>query len=112
MNEPENDLQSGSRLTELEGQCGELRRMVNMLFGALVLTSFSLTAYLGLQGKRAAQESVDARHELDYYAQLVQQDDAAIQTFYSRLQEFGRTHPDVVNRILSKYKVNTPPAGK
>lgn len=111
MNEPENDFQSASR-EAMEENCGELRRMVNLLFGALVVSSFTLTAYLGLEGVRAAQEAAQGKQRLDEIGRAVQQDQAVIQVFYSKLEEFARTHPDFQNRVLSKYTMNTgnPPA--
>lgn len=112
MNETENDLQSGARITELEERCGELRRIVNILFAGLVVTSFTLTAYLALEGHRASQDADVAKQRAEYYQRVVQQDDAAIQAFYTKMQEFGRTHPDFQKQILSKYKVtnNAQPA--
>ena len=99
-------------MAELEEKCGELRRIVNLLFGGLVVTSFTLTAYLALVGHRASQDADVARQRAEYYQRVVEQDDAAIQSFYAKVQDFGRTHPDFQKQVLSKYKVtnNAQPA--
>lgn len=94
-------------MSELEEKCGELRRVVNVLFAGLVVTSFTLTAYLGLEARRAAQDADGARRVTDYWQQVVRQDDTAIQDFYSKIQEFGRTHPDFQKVVLSKYKITS-----
>jgi hypothetical protein len=107
MNEPENNLQNTSRSVDSDEKYESLSRQVNLLFGALIVTSFTLTAYLGLQMRRASVELIAIQPRADEATKLIQQDDANAQSAFSKLEEFGRTHPDFQAKILSKYKVNT-----
>jgi hypothetical protein len=109
MNEPENNLNpSVGGNDELES----LRRQVTLLFGALVISSVTLTAYLGLQARRASVELVAVQPRSEEAIKMLQQDNAGVQAAYGKLLEFGRTHPDFQKQVLSKYKVtsNAPPA--
>ena len=56
MDQPENDLQKMPQSADLREECDDLRRQVNLLFSGLIVASFTLTLYLGLQAKRAAAE--------------------------------------------------------
>lgn len=105
MNEPDGNLQSGSGAAAPEEKWAELNRVTNLLFAALVVTSFTVTTYLGLQSRRAAADAVLAKQRADEALRNVQQDDAVIQAFYSRLEDFGHTHPDFQARVLSKFKI-------
>lgn len=78
----------------------------------MILTSFTLTAYLGLQMKRAGEEAAQAKAQANELKQAVQQEDGNIQATFSKLSEFARKHPDFQNQILSKYKVNTSAPAK
>lgn len=105
MNEPQSDLQNGS-VEELNKECAELRRVNNLLFGALIITSFTLTAYLGLEGRRADAELTDAKQRAEQAGQFIQQDVTDIKAFYSKLSDYARVHPDFQNRVLSKFRLN------
>ena len=107
MNEPENNLQDTSRSVAGGETYEGLRRQINLLFGALIVTSFTLTAYLGLQARRASVELLAIQPRADEATKLIQQDDTSVKEAFSKLEEFGRTHPDFQATILSKYKVNT-----
>ena len=106
MNEPESNLTS--RSVDNGETCADLRRQINVLFGVLVVTSFVLTAYLGLEARRASAELIAVKPQAEQAEKLIAQDNAAVQAIFSKLQEFGRAHPDFQARILSKYKVNGP----
>src|SRR5579871_2819895 len=105
MNETENN--PGAPTPYPEANFQELQRLVNILFGALILSSFTLTVFLGLQMKRAHQEAANTKVQAEQLMQTVQQEDAGIQAAYAKLSEFARKHPDFQNRILSKYKFTT-----
>lgn len=109
MNESETDLQSASRPAGNNGNCEDLRRQITLLFAGLTITSFTLTAYLGLQARRASVELIAIKPRAEDAVKLLQQDDAAAQAVFAKLTEFGRTHPDFQTKILSKYKVTAPP---
>jgi len=108
MNAPENtpDNENVSR-TDNGDSYENLRRQINLLFGALVVSSFTLTAYLGLQARRASMELMTTKPHEAEALKLIDQDNAAVQAVYGKLVEFGRTHPDFQKQVLSKYKVNT-----
>ncbi len=107
MNEPENIPQTNPPEVPQE-----LRRLINILFGGLILTSFTVTAYLGLQMKRAGEEATQTKAQASELARAVQEEDSTIQATFSKLSEFARKHPDFQYQILSKYKVNTVPPAK
>lgn len=116
MNEPEMNLNPGAARSTDSDEVESLRRQVALLFGALVISSFTLTAFLGLQARRASVELVATQPRAEEAFKLVQQDNAAMQMAFSKLTEFARTHPDFQKQILSKYKVNSnaapPTAGQ
>jgi hypothetical protein len=104
MNEPENNLTPRS----MDGETSaDLRRQINVLLGALVITSFTLTAFLGLEARRASAEFMAIKPRAEEAEKAIAQDNANVQTVFSKLQEFGRTHPDFQSKILSKYKLNS-----
>jgi hypothetical protein len=110
MNEPENP-QSATGTGTAEENWAELRRVINLMFAGLVITSFTLTAYLAVQGRRAEIEAKDGKAHAEEAMKVIQQDDATIQVFFTKLEEYGRTHPDFQNRVLAKYKLTAnPPA--
>jgi hypothetical protein len=107
MNEPENNPQSGTPDAGLEDKCRELGRIVNVLFAALVITSFTLTAYLAVQASRTSGEATQAKAQADKYMEAVDQDNAKIRGAFDKLLEFAHKHPDFYNQVLAKYKNNT-----
>ena len=111
MNLPENNPSTSSPAPDAESS-QELRRTINILFAGMILTSFTVTAYLGLQSKRAGEEATQAKAQANELKQAIQQEDGTIQATFSKLSEFARKHPDFQNQILSKYKVNTAPPAK
>ena len=94
MSQPENDLREATESTELREQCNDLRRQFNLLFGGLIVASFTLTAYLGLQARRAAQEYAIKRPIADQMIKTLTDDNATAQDILAKLNEFARTHPD------------------
>ena len=111
MNEPENNLQNSSRLTDMSENYEALRRQFNLVFIGLVVTSFTLTVFLGLQAKRSAAELSVIKPRAEETAKVVQQNDANVQALFAKLTEFGRTHPDFQLKILSKYRIDTNAPG-
>ena len=84
-----------------------LRRQINLLFGGLIVVSFTLTAYLGLQGRRAAMDMLVVQRAAEDTSKMVQQDDAAVEAGYGKLKEFARTHPDFDKQVLSRFHLNS-----
>ena len=88
-----------------------LRRQVNLLFGGLIITSFTVTAYLCLEAKRVTLDLPAAQQRAAEITKLSQQDAASMQPIVVKLSEFARTHPDFQKQIFFKYKFNlNPPA--
>jgi hypothetical protein len=110
MNEPENTPQSAPRSVDGNETCESLRRQINLLFGALVLTSFTLTAYLGLQARRASMDYTLAKPRAEEAVKLFQQDNVTVEAALAKLADFGRSHPDFQTNILNKYKISKPAA--
>jgi hypothetical protein len=107
MNEPGNDLQTDLRSPEDAETVESLRRQINLLFGGLIITSFTLTAYLGLEARRASADLVAIQQNADQVARISQQEGQAMQSDFVKLSEFARTHPDFQKQIFAKYKFNT-----
>jgi hypothetical protein len=107
MNDPEINPQDASQPMDAQDTSDDLRRHLNLLFAALLISSFTLTAYLGLQGKRAAGDlAILQTRALEQFNQN-QQDMAGIHSIYLKLTDFARTHPDFQARILSRYNFDT-----
>ena len=103
MNQPESDF---TRPIDSGEIYEDLRRQITVLFGALVVTSFTLTAFLGLQARRASVELQAVKPHVEEAEKLIAQDNATVEAVFSKLEEFGRTHPDFQSKILVKYKIN------
>jgi hypothetical protein len=97
---------NASAAADLKETCENLRRQVNLLLGGLMITSFTLTAYLGLQARRASAELAVVQPRAEQSRKLMDQDDASAEGIYTKLGDFAKTHPDYQNRIFSKYKMN------
>ncbi len=112
MNESGTDFPNESRETELNRTCGELRRLVNLLFAGLTLTSFTLTFYLGLQARRASAELAVMKPREEARLKAIREDDASAEGIFNRLADFGKTHPDFQKQILYKYNASVTPSQK
>ena len=111
MSEPENTPQSGSPVACPETNGEEMRRLVNILFGGMILTSFTLTAFLGVESRRATKDAAITKAQTVELTRAIQQTDADLQAAYTKLSEFARKHPDFQNQILSRYfKFTNAPA--
>lgn len=108
MNEPQANPQDFSSGADVIERCRDLQRLVNLLFTGLIITSFTLTAFLGLQAHRASVEVDITRSRAEQDTALARQSNAEAEAVYSKLVEFARTHPDFQNKVLSKYKVAGP----
>jgi hypothetical protein len=108
MNEPETNLQNAPRSLDAADTHESLRRQLNLLFAAVVISSFTLTAFLGLQARRVSMDYAATKVQLDGALRVFQQDNVSLQAALTKLQEFGRTHPDFQKQILAKYKINGP----
>lgn len=111
MSDTEGSMQNASREAELTENSQELRRLVNLLFAGLVITSFTLTAYLGLEARRASVQLSFIKPQAEQTLSVLKQTGTHDQAILSRLVEFARTHPDFQNKVLSKYNFANSPAG-
>jgi len=84
-----------------------LRNQMNLLFGCLLIASVTLTAYLGLQARRASLDLVSLQGPASESMRLDMQDNEGMQAVFGKLTEFGRTHPDFQKVVLSKYRFTT-----
>ena len=105
MNEPENN--PASYTADKNEQTETLRYQMNLIFSGLLVISFTLTAYLGLQARRASLDLITLQGPAAETMKLAQQDDLAVETAFGKLQEFARSHPDFEKVVLSKYHLNT-----
>jgi hypothetical protein len=113
MNDPETKTPATPEADDVNQQCVSLQRQMTTLLLAVVIVSGTLTVFLWRQARYA-------RHDLDAIkptaAQIIQefnQKQAGLQTFVSKVAEYGRTHPDFAP-IMNKYKLTSitsaPPA--
>jgi len=110
MNEPESNLQHIPRSLDAEETHESLRRQINLLFAALIISSFTLTMFLGLQARRVSIEYATTKMQAEGALRAFQENNVALQATLTRLQEFARTHPDFQKRILVRYKIDGPDA--
>lgn len=111
MNEMENDPQDAFHATDPVENL-DLRRLVNLLFVGLIFTSFTLTAYLGMEARRAWVDLAIIQPRAERAVVMLNEDNASAEGIYMKLADFARTHPDFQNKVLSNYKVaTTAPAG-
>lgn len=112
MSDTENITPNTSREAELMEKCQDLGRLANLLFAGLVVTSFTLTAFLGLEARRASVQLSFVKPQAEQTLSALKQTSAHDEAILSRLVEFARTHPDFQNKVLSKYNIPAkPPAG-
>lgn len=83
-----------------------LRRQTNLIFAAVVISSFTLTAYLGLQARRSAADLALLQNRDAEVNKAAEQDYANNQAIFAKLTEFARTHPDF-QKIFAKYRLGT-----
>jgi hypothetical protein len=105
MNEPQDNPPSST--IDKNEQVESLRYQMNLVFGAVLVLSFTLTAYLGLQARRASLDLIAIQGPAIESMKLAEQDDLAVSTAFGKLEEFARTHPDFQKVVLSKYHLNT-----
>ncbi len=102
MSEFENKPSESSELGELKEQVAALNRQATFLFIALVVLSFTLTAFLGLQWRRAGKELDAMKQQVAQMQQTGKQEGPQVQALFGRLVEYGKTHPDLTP-LLNKY---------
>lgn len=107
MNEPGNEFPNDPRPLDNGDTVESLRRQMNLLFGVLMVLSFTVTIYLGLEARRASLELVATQQRAAELKRHYQQDDASLQAIFMKLSDFGRTHPDFEKQVFAKYKFNT-----
>jgi len=105
MNEPANipPDYSGDANEKIES----LRSQMNLLFGAVLVASFTLTAFLGLQARRSSLDLLALTGPAAESMRLVQQDNQTVEATYGKLAEFAHTHPDFQKVVLSKFRLST-----
>ena len=81
-----------------------LQREIGLLLGALLVVSFTLTAFLGLQAHRAGQELDMIQPQAIQMGQAIKNEQPGIQTFLSKLGEYAKTHPDFT--VLSQHGIH------
>ena len=107
MNEPGNEPQNPSRPVDSADTVESLRRQMNLLFGGLIITSFTATIYLGLEARRVTLDLPIAQQRASEITKLSQQDAGSMQPIVVKLSEFARAHPDFQKQIFFKYRFNT-----
>jgi hypothetical protein len=112
MNEPGTDPRNELREAGSDAANAELRRIVNLLFAGLALTSFTLTAYLGLEARRASAELAVVKASEEKTVKAVHDDDASAEGIFNRLADFAKTHPDFQKQIFYKYNASVTPSKK
>lgn len=104
-----NDLENPSAQMEDSNQEIEsLRSQMNLLFGCMLVASLTLTAFLGLQARRAHLEAITLKGPATQTLQALQQTENGMKSTLMKLDEFGRTHPDFQKII--RFTTNAPAA--
>lgn len=99
---PSSGVPQSSELADLKEQFAALERHTTWLFASLVVLSFTLTAFLGLQARRSGKELDMIKPQATQVIENSRQEGPQVQAFFGRLVEYGKTHPDFAP-ILTKY---------
>jgi len=117
MSEPENitstpaSSREKNEIADLREQCLDLNRQVSLLMVGLIVASFTLTAFLGVQSIRAGREL----EQMNQMMNATRQEQANLEGVLARLIEYAKTHPDFMP-VLGKYGIkpinqaSNPPA--
>ena len=73
----------------------------------MIITSFTLTAFLGLESRRVTKDAATTKADVARLTRIVQAQDADISVAYTRLSEFTRKHPDFQSILLKYFKITT-----
>ena len=108
MNEPDQIQDSGGS-SDLKQEVAQLRRLTNLLLLALVVLSFTFTAFLGIQSLRTGKDLQTTREQRTQVSDLLKRQKAEMEKFRNALAIYGQTHLDLAP-ILAKYGINGAPA--
>jgi len=103
MNELE-QTQNSPTQSDLNAQIERLQRLTNLLLLALIVLSFTVTAFLAVQSVRTSRELDQIRPQGLQVSEALKKQDPMIQAFKGKLAEYGQTHPDFAP-ILAKYGI-------
>jgi hypothetical protein len=100
MNETERSLNAPfDALTELQGEVQALKRLVSMVVALLIMVTFSVDVYMMRQVTTVNRELASAQNIIDDFNKRVA---PAAGEFWTKLNEYGRSHPDFAP-VLAKY---------
>jgi hypothetical protein len=98
---------------DLGEKCAALQQQINILLFALLVVSCTISAYFYMQDRWASREQAALKVPLQLFEL---QEKPKIETFISKLLDYGKSHPDFAP-IIEKYKISatapaapTPPA--
>ncbi len=104
MSDTENAIQDPSEVAALKQQCATLNSQVATLLVALTVVSLTLTAFIGLQSRRAGNDLKGFRPQVTQIKEAYQKQEPTIKNLVSKLAEYGKTHPDF-EPIVKKYNL-------
>ena len=106
MNVPENNPQGLPHSMDENEVVERLRRQVNLIFGALIVSSLTLALFLGVQAREITIQDNVVKNNVNEFGRAVQQDTLNVGATFTKLAEFARTHPDFQKQVLTNYVVN------
>ena len=92
-------------LDDLREHYAALHSLLTTLLVALTLVSLTLTAFIGLQSRRAGKEVKAIRPQATQIIEAYQKQQPAIKKFVAQLAEYGKSHADF-EPIMKKYGLN------
>ena len=101
MSDTENDLPN-PEVDDLREQYAALHSLLTTLLVALTLVSLTLTAFIGLQSRRAGKEVKAIRPQATQIIEAYQKQQPVIKKFVTQLAEYGKSHADF-EPIMKKY---------
>ncbi len=108
MNEPEKIPSDTAWVSDNANEKIEsLRSQMNLMFGVLLIVSFTVTAFLAVQARRASLDLLSLQGPAAESIRLVQQDNETVEATYAKLTDFARTHPDFQKVVFAKYRLST-----
>src|SRR5262249_37401836 len=102
------DSENRTEIAELREQCAGLGQQVKTLLYGLVVASFTLTAFLGLEARRAGKELETIQPQAMQVAETAKREESNIGNFLGKLVDFGSPPPDYA-AIPEKYNVKQRP---
>jgi hypothetical protein len=111
MSVPENDISASGESMDLRAEVADLRRRNMVQLFALVVMSFTLTGFLGLQSRRTSHDLNAMLPQATQVVEANKVEQPRVDSLENKLYNFSKTHPDFATNLLMKYGIRLEPKG-